>query len=211
MKSTPIQDLVECYLRNPSDVVFKRLYTLLEPGLKNFIKKYITDADLINEIFSDTMLRVMENILEYNATWNFTTWVYTIAKNQALQELKRQHRNISISGHNQQGEPIDVHKLEILNPEDYVDTLDSLKNLDLYEKKTTFLINLILMEIKELKPIYRDILWDLEINQFTYGDLADKYHLPMSTVQSRIFIGRGILKRNSIQTLKRTIRELKNA
>ena len=68
-------------------------YTLLFNALKRPLLKYINgivkDSAIANDIFQDVAIKVFEKIDKYNENFSFSTWVYTISKNECFIHLKK--------------------------------------------------------------------------------------------------------------------------
>ena len=69
------------------------------------------------------------------------------------------------------------------------------------------LTKMILDEIKNLNPKYKEIIWDREVNEMSYIDLANKYDLNLNILMVYIHKGRKILQ----QRLKKVYEEWKNS
>ena len=73
-----------------------RLYTELHSELKFFISRYINNQDDINDILNDTFVHAYEQILKKNVyDVNLRAWLYTIAKNCALNFCKKQKTRLN--------------------------------------------------------------------------------------------------------------------
>ena len=71
---------------------FDILYRKYGTPLVNFLDRMIHDTGLAEDMFQETFIRVLENIERYNPAYRFSTWIYKIATNLCLNELKRQKR-----------------------------------------------------------------------------------------------------------------------
>lgn len=94
-KSNSIQALALNFIENKNNNTFEILINRLKPGLTSFVYKYIQDRDLINEVLSQTFISIWEKIDQYNTTYNFSTWVYAIAKNEALGQIRIRNKTVS--------------------------------------------------------------------------------------------------------------------
>ena len=61
-----------------------------------FARKYVGDADKAEDIAQETFVKVWKNIKTFDTKRNFRSWIFTIAKNTALDYL-RQRENIPLS------------------------------------------------------------------------------------------------------------------
>ena len=116
---------------------------------------------------------------QYNAKWNFSTWVYSIAKNESLGYLRLKKRHLS---HEQLEEnhsrvlriysPEVTMNVEVVGPseEEIVDTLHE-KTMD---------------EIHSLQEPYRSIMIEREVKRKQLQDIAKDLSMNLSTVKTRI-------------------------
>jgi RNA polymerase sigma factor (sigma-70 family) len=76
---------------------FDKIYSKIYNSLKYFIFGFVKDEDITNDILSVTMLAVHDNIEKYDSSLSeFNTWVFAIAKNNCLNQLKNSKRFVSI-------------------------------------------------------------------------------------------------------------------
>lgn len=74
--------------KNGSEESFDKIYKETLPLVKSAILNYITDREIVLDLIQDTYLTFVEKKDSYNAKC-FTAWIYTIAKNKALDYLKK--------------------------------------------------------------------------------------------------------------------------
>lgn len=59
----------------------------------NFILRQVRDRELARDLVQETFLRVVKNAASFRAQSKFTTWLYTIARNQCIDALRKaRHR-----------------------------------------------------------------------------------------------------------------------
>ena len=52
-----------------------------------FIRNFVRDE--AEDIFQEVMLKVFQNIEKFNPLYPFSTWIYTIARNQSLNYINK--------------------------------------------------------------------------------------------------------------------------
>ena len=67
--------------------------------LNNFIYYFLGDAETAEDIVQDTMIKLYEKKHYYKEIAKFSTWLYTIARNLANTELRKQKRRKSHTTH----------------------------------------------------------------------------------------------------------------
>jgi RNA polymerase sigma-70 factor (ECF subfamily) len=114
------------------------------------------------------MLKVFTRLSQYSSDWRFSTWVRTIAKNTAL-DLIRKRRKLSWS--------------EVPDVADSEPTADqTLERQQVREMVRTAL--------SELPPIYREVLEMHHFQDLKYREIASSLDIPIGTVMNRIFRAR---------------------
>src|ERR1035437_9979464 len=91
-----IQNIALEFIKNRNNETFSKIVNRLRPGLLSFAYKYVKDRDLSNEVVSQTFIIVWEKINQYNSKFKFSTWVYAIARNEALGILKGKNKTLSL-------------------------------------------------------------------------------------------------------------------
>jgi RNA polymerase sigma-70 factor (ECF subfamily) len=218
-KSKNLQELGEVFFNLKTEESFTEVYHILSPRLKRFISGYLKapnfSQDDIDDCVSNSMIKIYMNIHQYNSYWNFSTWSYTIAKNEALKKIAKSKKlketsMVTMNGwKNSQSDSDyvgDLHLSKILKEciDDYVHN-PNYDNIDFDHSEN--LTKVILEEIKNLNPKYKEILWDREVNEMSYIDLANKYDLNLNTLKVYIHKGRKILQKR----LKKVYEEWKNS
>ena len=81
-------------LRRGDMQAFDELYTRHRQPLFNFILRLLQDAALAEDVFQETYMRVLENADRFKPRNKFSTWLYTVAHNLCMDELRRQNTSI---------------------------------------------------------------------------------------------------------------------
>ena len=141
--------------------------------LINFTFNYLGDRDLAEDIVQETMLKLYEKRHYYKEIAKFSTWIYTIARNQANTELrKRKRRNISfLSQMTKNGKDFD---LDSKSP----DLINELHN--------TYLSKRINKAIQLLPEHFREVIVLRDIQGLSYEDIGLVMDAPLGTIKSRI-------------------------
>ncbi len=88
----PDEDLMEAF-RDGDASAFEILLQRHERKVFNFIFRMVRQRELANDLLQETFLRVVKNAGRYSRKAKFTTWLYTIARNQCIDAQRRaKHR-----------------------------------------------------------------------------------------------------------------------
>jgi len=174
-----IQSLALEFLKNRNDKAFTVLTNRLKPGLLSFSYNFVKDRDLSQEVVSQTFIRIWEKIEQYNTKFKFSTWVYTIAKNEALGIIRNSRKNISFDKYMNNHSRL----LQIYNP---VFNMNTECIGPSGEQLTQELYDASISAINELDEPYKTVMFEREINQKQLNDIANDLDWNLSTVKTRL-------------------------
>ncbi len=83
--------LVSAYLEG-NDEAFRVLVTRYQGKLVNYINTLVHERELAVDLAQETFIRVFRNADRYKGDYQFSTWIYRIATNLAIDELRRRDR-----------------------------------------------------------------------------------------------------------------------
>lgn len=165
---------------------FSSLYKKYYPKLVYFTSKICNDTQKAEDISTDSFMAAFEKIEKYEIEKSqFSTWLFTIARNLALQAIKTQKKTMSL----------DVHfDDEGTTMKDFIQEVEVDKNIhDIYAKKAEIMRR----QISRLKSPYRDVIEMREIKRMSYKDISETLGKNLSTIKSQIRNGRAILIRET--------------
>jgi RNA polymerase sigma-70 factor (ECF subfamily) len=165
---------------------FSTLYQKYYPKLIYFTSRICNDVQKAEDISTDSFMIALEKIEMYQKEKSqFSTWLFTIAKNLSLQDKKLENRNISLD--------IEFDD-EGTTLKDFIQETESNEPIyDVYGKKADVLKK----HIDELKEPYKTVIIMREIERMQYKDIADLLGKNLSTIKSQIRNGRHILMEQS--------------
>ena len=143
------------------------------------LRGYLPDRDESAEVIQKTLIRVFENKFTYQPKYQFSTWVYTIARNLAINEVKRK-RFESLDGSqrddNASSDPTAYQRTEELNRDQILSS--ALRNLD---------------------PAYREVLTMRYIEELSFGEISTITKKNINTLKS--------LARRGLQQMREALKE----
>lgn len=214
------QNLANEFKRTKSSYYFTKLYFKIKPGLKNYIKNIVKDEEVTNDILAKTFSKIYEHIESYDENFSITTWVYTIAKRECLRWIKRErNKHLSLDYLSEYGSEatedsnnhVSVSSLNLILESSEYKTEEEYLNDDM---KLQYQYNCAVDLIKNLKPIYRDILIDVLLNKMKYKEVAFKYDKQLKSAKEKYEAATDIeknnLKKNYERIYKRALQRVKN-
>jgi len=143
---------------------------------------YKIDAE---ELMIEAFGKAFTNIDQYETQFAFSTWLYSIASNLALDHMRKKRLNtVSLSS-----SLIDDQWIEIENDFNLQSSTDNPEEA-LIKKQNALILR---KSISCLKPRYRKILEMRYFKEFTYNEIAQELNLPLDTVKVHLYRSREIL------------------
>ncbi len=88
------EELMLAYAQGDSHA-FETLYTRHRGALYRFVQKQISRNDLADELFQDVWMRVIQARERYQVTAKFRTWLFQIAQNRVIDEVRKFRPEVS--------------------------------------------------------------------------------------------------------------------
>lgn len=163
-----------------------------EQAFETLVKKYETfvcaaclavlhDREDAFDASQEAFLKVWRSLPAFKGDSAFSSWLYRIAKNTALDMLRAKKRKPAFSLTDDDDEVRDVP--------DTSDTVSPEKAL-LSGEKRTVLAN----ALQKLNEEHRAVIRLRDIEGFSYGEIAEKLGIEEGTVKSRLFRARSALR-----------------
>jgi RNA polymerase sigma-70 factor (ECF subfamily) len=159
---------------------FGALVRRYERELYGYLRRYLGDASLAEDVFQNTFLQVYVKSGQYEAGRPVRPWLYTIATNQAIDAQRRNGRHQALSLDQQREELADgelsslVETLESDGP----GPLDAARGQERREK--------IRASVDRLPDFLRQVLVLAYYQGLKYREVADILGIPVGTVKSRL-------------------------
>jgi RNA polymerase sigma-70 factor, ECF subfamily len=172
-------------VRDGDELAFQEVVRRYRTPITNFVFRMLNDYDTAVDLAQETFLRVYSAVGRYEAQYSFSTYIYRIASNLAISEIRKRRRRkvVSLFGFfsGEDDEAIDLDPAdERPLPEDAV--------LGEERKKA---VN---RAISSLPAKYRSALILRDIEGHSYEEIADILDLSEGTVKSRINRARALLR-----------------
>jgi RNA polymerase sigma factor (sigma-70 family) len=173
-----IQELSEIvHLEKHTRREYNELAALIYPKLRFFVWKFCKNEIDTEEALHFALVKIFKNICKYNpCSGRFTTWAFTIARNETLYYLDRKNKDI----------PNYIELSMLFIDSKYND------NIAYVEKSTnhnevTDIFNSTILEIYNLKDdLLKNIAIDKMVNNEKVKEIAEKYDIPENTVKTKL-------------------------
>jgi RNA polymerase sigma-70 factor, ECF subfamily len=144
------------------------------PMVYKFVYRYAGNADDANDIAQETFIKVWKHLKRFDAQKNFKTWVLTIAKNTALDFLKKK-KPLLFSKIEEQENGLDAFLAPYVagadSPEQVFETKNTKKELE--------------ASLLDIPPSYRTVLVLRYNEHLKFREIAEMLGEPIDTVKSK--------------------------
>jgi RNA polymerase sigma-70 factor (ECF subfamily) len=168
------EDLAQAFMHRGCQESGGILYERYRPALTDFLRRYVRDRHIAEDLVQDTFLRLPSAGQRYNPAFSFKNWVFSVAANLAKNWLKaaRIRRTVSL------GESSDEHSLN--------DVIADLTVADPHtqaeEREDVTFIQGCLDEL----PPDESAAFNLIVEGHQYNEVADLIGVPVGTLKSRV-------------------------
>ena len=148
---------------------FAVLVRAYELPVFNYVLRTVNDRSLAEDLTQDIFMRVHQGLAGFSLRCRFTTWLFQIAKNRVLDELRarerRPHATVPLE---------DAPQLDVVDaPPERVETIDALWRA-----------------VANLNPDLKMAVLLRDIVGLSYTEIADTLEVTLATVKWRIYKGR---------------------
>src|SRR5437867_11567296 len=172
-------------IRDGDEVAFQELVRRYRNPITNFVYRMLDDYDRSVELAQETFIRAYTSASRYQANYSFSTYIYRIATNLAISELRKRKRRKVVSLFspftNDDGDPVE------LDPPD----LNMLQDETLIANERR---KAVARAITSLPQKYRAAIVLRDVEGLSYDQIAQTLNLSEGTVKSRINRARNLLK-----------------
>jgi len=164
---------------------FAELVTRYQPKLMRYARKFLADRDDAEDIVQDVFIKAYSNIQSFDASRRFSPWIYRIAHNEFVNEIKKKASRRTVFSFD-------------------IDTL--LPHLAAPERTDSVSLERDLRQTLEghldsLDPKYREPLILYYLEEMDYKEISDILQIPVSTVGVRLARARAQLQKNAGDSL----------
>jgi len=165
-------------IRKGDTIAFNKLMLRWQNKIHRFAYRYFADSDDAMEITQKTFIRVYHRINTLDDERKFSSWIYRIATNLCLDELKRAGRYRS------------TRLEDRIASKEYVELNTPHSKLE--GKELQQLLQKVLLAIPDEQ---RTVILLKEFEKFTFREIAEILQEPENTVKSRMYYGLKAMKK----------------
>ena len=146
------------------------------------ILKMAHNKDDAEDLTIEAFGKAFKFIQNYEPEFAFSTWLFKIANNNAIDFLRKQHtKTISIDSQGRDADEDNPVQLQSDTPDP--------EEVLISKQKTEFLKTI----VKELKPRYSRLVHLRYFEEYSYEEIAETLNLPIGTVKAQLFRAKELL------------------
>ena len=154
---------------------FLVLYDRYKMGVTLHVSKLISIREEVEDVVVESFQKAFSQLSMFNPDYRFSTWLFRIARNTALDHIEKYGRsasNMPMNSIDDESTSLGDIASQTGNPE-----VDVIRGQE-YDK--------LVCAIGDLPELYRDIARMALLENYGYQEIAEKTGLPLGTVKTRI-------------------------
>jgi len=173
--------------RAGEEAAYRELIRRYERPLFSLLFRMVRDRELAEDLAQETFVKALNAIESYRPEFKFSSWIFKIANNAAIDHLRRRELDtLSLEGSPQAETPeaIEATALQI----------GGRQESPLAEVEARELGGQIEAAIAQLRPEYRSCILLRHVEGRAYEEIAEILNLPLGTVKTYIHRARNELR-----------------
>lgn len=172
------EELLSRFRKGQRDV-FGSLVRRYQRELYGYLRRYLGDADLADDVFQTTFVQVFAKAAQYEPGRPVRPWLYAIATNQAIDALRRLGRQSAVSLEQTEAESDGERRglIELIEARE----ADPFDNVDAAEMR-----ELVRGCLNRLPDFMKQVVLMAYYQGLKYQEIAETLDIPLGTVKSRL-------------------------
>ncbi|MEZ5425303.1 MAG: sigma-70 family RNA polymerase sigma factor [Pyrinomonadaceae bacterium] len=180
IKSLTDGELIEKAIRGREDG-FEELVHRYQRQITSYIYRMLNNYDASLDVTQEVFIKVYNSLEKYSSDYKFSTWLYRIAHNAAIDYMRRNS--------------VSQQSLEVENSEGtYQLQLESSQPTPEQERERSEWRKEIEAVVKCLPAVYRELILLRHAQDLSYDEIAEVTQLPLGTVKNRLFRAREMMR-----------------
>jgi len=164
------EQLVEL-VRTKDQELYSEVIRRYQTKLTHYLRKFINNSAELEDVLQDVFIKAFRNLNAFNTKQKFSSWIFRIAHNEAINNIKK-YKNEKLI--------LDENEWEVID-----EKIDLAESLDKKFSREKIVEAIMLLKEKYRVPI---ILFFFE--EKTYEEISDILRMPVNTVGTLISRGK---------------------
>lgn len=167
---------------------FEELVRRYQRPITAYVYRMTNDYDAALDVTQEIFIKVYNSLARYKTEFKFSTWLYKIAHNAAIDYLRRNsHGECSLELETGEGDETYERPLESRTPT---------PEQERERSEWRFEIEAV---VQKLSPAYRELILLRHSQDLSYDEIAEITNLPLGTVKNRLFRARDMMRQLLIE------------
>lgn len=160
---------------------FEELVRRYQRPITAYVYRMLNDYESSLDVTQEVFIKVYNSLEKYSSDYKFSTWLYRIAHNAAIDYMRRNSANLqSLETENEEGAYQLQLESPLLTPEQ--------------ERERSEWRSEIEAVVKCLPSVYRELILLRHAQDLSYDEIAEVTNLPLGTVKNRLFRAREMMR-----------------
>lgn len=170
------------------EAAYRELVRRYERPVFSLIYRMVRDRETAEDLAQDSFIKVLNHIDKYSPEFKFSSWLFKIANNVAIDHLRRKKLDtVSMDGSPNASTRDEVEATQLQIAAEQESALDELEARELGTELER--------AIASLRPQYRNCIMLRHVEGRAYEEIATILDLPLGTVKTYIHRARHELRR----------------
>lgn len=160
---------------------FEELVRRYQRPITNYVYRMLGNYDASLDVTQEIFIKVYNSMARYSTEYKFSTWLYKISHNAAIDYLRRHSVHIqSLEVENEDGVYQVQFESKRLSPEQERERSEWREEIETV--------------VKRLPTGYRELIVLRHTQDLSYDEIAEITNLPLGTVKNRLFRAREMMR-----------------
>jgi RNA polymerase sigma-70 factor (ECF subfamily) len=165
---------------------FEELVRRYQRPIAAYVYRMVGDYEAALDLTQEVFIKVYNSLLRYRSEFKFSTWIYKIAHNSAVDHLRRSNNREQALVNEFEGEQYDLpFESRRLSPEQESERAERRAEIE--------------RVVRQLPSAYRELVLLRHSHDLSYDEIAEVTGLPLGTVKNRLFRAREVMRQQFVQ------------
>lgn len=165
---------------------FEELVRRYQRPIAAYVYRMVGDYDAALDLTQEVFIKVYGSLARYRSEYKFSTWIYKIAHNAAVDHLRRHSTREQSLVKQSEGEQYDLPiESGRLTPEQESEKAERCAEIEAV--------------VRQLPAAYRELIVLRHSHDLSYDEIAEVMGLPLGTVKNRLFRAREVMRQQFVQ------------
>lgn len=165
---------------------FEELVRRYQRPIAAYVYRMVGDYDAALDLTQEVFIKVYNSLGRYRSEFKFSTWIYKIAHNSAIDHLRRFGTREQSLVNETEGEtrelPLESRRL---SPEQESERRERREEIE--------------HVVGQLPPAYKELILLRHSHDMSYDEIAEVTGLPLGTVKNRLFRAREVMRQQFVE------------